>query len=124
MKKPQIPLNRTFHAVPLHEAQARTFAWQEKTNPTTGKPYTKSWRLSKIDFEEILINPHVKYIRIYPGVEMVEVDGVMTEQIGILVVGVDENQVDIIHAPSEASGIYDVAFPCPNTCGESPLYLK
>lgn len=124
MRETNDSIKGNVHSVPLRQAQARTFAWQTKINPATGAPYPKSFRLSKVDFEEILANPDVKYIRVYPAVEMVEVDGELTEQIGILVVGVDEHQVDIIHADADASGIYDVAFPCPNTCGVSPLYKE
>lgn len=107
-------LEGTVHAVSFAEAMEWTASWQEIINPNTGKPFPKSYTFDKIDFEEILNQDDVRYIRVYPAMKS---DGSVT----MLAVGADSNNRDIIHIGSDASGIYDFATPCPNTCGDSPL---
>ncbi|MFK7785751.1 MAG: hypothetical protein AB8B56_11580 [Crocinitomicaceae bacterium] len=106
-------LEGTIHAVSFNDAMVMTQKWQEKTD-SSGKKYTKSYTFSKEDFIEILNEEVVRYVRIYPCVED---DG----SINLLAVGADCHNVDIINEGSEASGIYNFATPCPDTCGESPL---
>ncbi|NVK63085.1 MAG: hypothetical protein HWE22_00810 [Flavobacteriales bacterium] len=107
-------LDGAVHAVSLEEAMSWTADWQKIINPNKGKPYPKSYTFDKIDFEEILKQDGVRYVRIYPAMKS---DGSVT----MLAVGANSDNADIIHMGSDASGIYDFATPCPNTCGESPL---
>lgn len=114
-----------FNAVPLREAQEMTFKWQNLVPPASLNidAYPKSFQLSKFDFVQILNEPSVKYIKAYPAVKQDE-DG--NNKITLLFVGVAEDEngdtYDVVFPDTEASGIYDFAFPCPNTCGSSPLY--
>lgn len=110
-------LKGTIDAVPFEDAMEWTAGWQEIINPSSGEPYPKSYTFNKVDFLEILNQEDVRYIRIYPAVKMVDGE----ESVTLLAVGVDSNNEDIIHEESAASGIYDFATPCPNTCGKSPL---
>ncbi len=104
----------TIDAVPFDDAMDWTASWQEILNPNTGESFPKSYTFDKVDFIEILNQENVRYIRIYPAMKD---DGSVT----LLAVGADQNNEDIIHEDSAASGIYDFATPCPNTCGRSPL---
>lgn len=113
------------NAVPFHEAQAMTFRWQNLVPPRSLNldAYPKSFQFSKVDFLEILNEPSIKFIKAYPAVES---DGNGGNKVTLLFVGVaedeDGNAYDVLFPDAEASGIYDFAFPCPNTCGSSPLY--
>lgn len=109
--------------VPLAEAEEATFKWQEQTD-ASGKHYPKSFLFNKVDFTQILNNEEeVTHIKLYPAIKD---DGKVT----LLVVGVKQtgrgnnDYIDIINPEpdAEVSGIYDFAYPCPNTCGISPLY--
>lgn len=114
-----------YDAVPLREAQQMTFRWQNLIPPASMNldAYPKSFQFSKFDFVQILNEPNVKYIKAYPAVET-DADG--NNKVTLLFVGVSEdengNTTDIIYPDTAASGIYDFAFPCPKTCGSSPLY--
>lgn len=113
-KSKGLPLNGEFHAVEFKDAMRMTKKWQEKVNEDTGLNYVKSFTFSKEDFIQILNEDFIRYIRIYPCVED---DGT----INLLAVGANVQNEDVINEFSEASGIYNFATPCPNTCGESPL---
>ena len=108
------PCEGEINSVSFSDAMEKTAKWQEMTNPNTGEPYPKSYTFSKVDFMEILNEINTRYVRIYPCVEE---DG----SINLLAVGADWRNADIIHKDSDASGIYNFATPCPNTCGKSPL---
>ena len=114
MKNEKQSIQGTINAVPFQQAMEMTERWQQMINPNTNAPYPKSYTFSAADFMEILNEPGVVHVRIYP---CVEADG----SVNLLAVGADRDNVDIIHENSEASGIYNFATPCPNTCGTSPL---
>jgi hypothetical protein len=116
-------VNGSFHAVKLEDAKIMTAKWQAATNPE-GQPFPKSFLFSKYDFSQILEENEVTHIKAYPAIE----DG----QVTLLVVGVKKtgdgqnDYVDLINPVPDAdiSGIFNFAYPCPNTCGESPLYAN
>lgn len=114
MSERENSIQGTINAVPFDEAMQMTARWQELVNPETNDNYPKSYSFSSIDFREILKEDRVKTVRIYPAIRE---DGSVT----LLAVGADETNTDIIQIDSDASGIYDFATPCPNTCGNSPL---
>lgn len=98
----------------LTPAKEMTKRWQELINPETGKHYTKSYRFDKVDFTQVLSNEEVEYVRLYPAIKH-------NGEVTLLVVGVNAEGNDIIKSDILDSGIYDFSFPCPKTCGESPL---
>ena len=110
----------TINAVPFEVAQQQTFAWQNLIDPNTGKRYPKSFRFNKIDFLEIFKQGGVDFVEVYPAIDE---DG----SLRLFLVGVETLEdgtttQDIIHTKSEASGIFDFAYPCPKTFGLSGLY--
>jgi hypothetical protein len=107
--------------VPFPLAQTWTFAWQQQTTQQINMSNIKSFRFDKVDFEQVLNKSGVQYVRIYPALKSIQ--NPQNPDYSLLVVGVDSNGNDIIdtNPQSSDSGIYDFAFPCPNTCGNSPL---
>lgn len=107
--------------VPFPLAKTWTFAWQQQTTQLIKMSNIKSFRFDKVDFEQVLNKSGVQYVRIYPALKSIQ--DPQNPDYSLLVVGVDSNGNDIIdtNPQSSDSGIYDFAFPCPNTCGTSPL---
>lgn len=117
------PIKGKFHAIELTDAEQMTAEWQKLKDPA-GSYYPKSFLFSKFDFTQILDEREVTHVKVYPAIE----DGKVT----LLVVGVkkfgdgDNDYIDLINPEpgAEISGIFNFAYPCPNTCGESPLYAN
>ncbi|UTW61858.1 hypothetical protein KFE98_17865 [bacterium SCSIO 12741] len=89
--------------VPLSLAVSQTKKWQcNRPNEP------KAFRFDKSDFEHLLSEPNVAYIRIYFG------EDDQGKQ-SVFAVGVDQADYDLTGTETN-SRVYDFAQPCPPTC--------
>lgn len=110
----------TFYEIPLKEAITWTKNWrkQKEKHGKKKNDYVRAFRIDLAELDEIRKEKGTDHIRIYFGIE--EKDGEEREK--LVLVGVDENDNDIIDikslTKSATSGTFDFSKPCPPTCSE------
>lgn len=120
-------MSETLKPFPLTVPDGEAITWTTNWRDSDHFLKADSFLFSVDDFQAILQNPNVAFVRLYVGLRVAD-DNTLQEK--LLCVGVDKDRKDIIALRGHtgdpeptAGGIYDFSHPCPPLCQDNDSIL-